>query len=68
MQKKRVNYHLISSLDDIAWLYNIRGNDVAFTPVAYAYTLISSDKAWLFIHRNKLTPEVRENLESQNVN
>ena len=67
MQKKRVNYHLISSLDDIAWLYNIRGNDVAFTPVAYAYTLISSDKAWLFIHRNKLTPEVRENLESQNV-
>ena len=38
MKEKQADYHLIASLDDIAWLYNIRGNDIAYNPVAMAYT------------------------------
>ena len=40
MERLGADYHLISSLDDIAWLYNIRGNDILYNPVALAYTLV----------------------------
>lgn len=42
MKEKQADYHLIASLDDIAWLYNIRGNDIAYNPVAMAYTLVDA--------------------------
>ena len=40
---------LIASLDDIAWLYNIRGGDIMYNPVVMAYTVVSGDKAVLYI-------------------
>lgn len=54
MQQKQADYHLISSLDDIAWLTNLRGNDVPYNPVFLAYLLISADSAVLFTDVNKL--------------
>ena len=59
MAQKGANYHLISSLDDIAWLYNIRGGDVAYNPVAISYALISEEKAWLFINEDKVSVPVK---------
>lgn len=56
------SYHLISSLDDIAWLFNIRGSDVKCTPVALAFALISHDKATLFIDPSKIKEEDRSAL------
>lgn len=47
-------YHLISSLDDIAWIFNIRGNDVASTPVVLAYALIGKENTCLYIQDNVL--------------
>ncbi|NLX70843.1 MAG: aminopeptidase P family protein [Clostridiales bacterium] len=67
MAKKGVNYHLICSLDDIAWLYNIRGSDVAYNPVAMAHALVSDTRAWLFIDRSKVSDEVRSTLEDNGV-
>ena len=67
MVKKGVNYHLICSLDDIAWLYNIRGNDVAYNPVALAYALVSDTCAWLFIDKSKVSDAVRSMLEDNGV-
>lgn len=43
------DYHIITSLDDIAWLFNIRGNDVACNPVVLAYALISKEEATLYV-------------------
>lgn len=43
------DYHIITSLDDIAWLFNIRGNDVACNPVVLAYSLISKNDATLYV-------------------
>ena len=53
----QADYHLVSSLDDIAWLFNIRGKDVSFNPVVLSFALISHDHATLFIHPEKLTEE-----------
>ena len=55
---------LVTALDDIAWLLNLRGNDVAFTPVAIAYAYISRSNRELFIDENKVTDEVRQHLKA----
>lgn len=58
MKRKNADYFLLSSLDDIAWLYNIRGRDVGNNPVIISYALISKDKAYLFVDQEKLDQDV----------
>src|SRR5690606_28030702 len=41
--------HVVTTLDSIAWLFNIRGRDVAFNPVSIAYAVVTADGATLFI-------------------
>ena len=55
---------LVTALDDIAWLLNLRGNDVAFTPVAIAFAYISRQTKVLFIDNDKVTEEVRQHLKA----
>ena len=50
--------HLLTTLDDIAWLLNIRGRDVAYMPVVLCYALIEMDEIHLFIDQKKLSHEV----------
>ncbi|GAA4133892.1 aminopeptidase P family protein [Sphingobacterium kyonggiense] len=54
---KRIDSHLVSSLDDLAWLLNIRGNDVHCNPVVLGFFLIQPDKNTLFIGDGKLSAE-----------
>jgi len=49
------DYHLVSSLDDMAWLFNIRGKDVSYNPVVLSFALINQDFAKLFINPDKLS-------------
>lgn len=49
MQEKGANYHLITKLEEIAWLYNLRGNDVKYTPVFFAFVLIEQETARLYV-------------------
>ena len=58
---------VLASLDAIAWLFNIRGNDVAYNPVAVCYAVISQKEAVLFIHPEKLTVEAIDYLKAQNI-
>lgn len=67
MTKNEADYHVITTLDDIAWLFNLRGSDVGFNPVFYAYSLISKDAAELFIKLDKVPDEVKSSLESDGV-
>lgn len=53
---------LLSSLDDIAWLFNIRGNDIEFNPVVLCYAIITRNTAELYIDISKVPDEVREML------
>lgn len=60
--KHQADHHLVSSLDDIAWLFNIRGKDVNFNPVVLAFALINQDHATLFINPDKLTEDEKVTL------
>eukprot|EP01035_Chromulina_nebulosa_P031375 gene31375-41823_t len=53
---------LITMLDEIAWLFNIRGSDISFNPVTIAYAVITRDSAVLFIDAAKVTPEITAHL------
>ena len=67
MKEARADVFILSALDDIAWLYNIRGKDVDYNPVLIAYAMVSDEKATLFIDPRKLTDETRAYLKEQTV-
>lgn len=58
---------LVSALDDIAWTLNLRGTDVHCNPVFVSYLLIESDKVSLFVDDNKLSLEVKQYLQGNQV-
>lgn len=62
MQQQAAGHHLISSLDDLAWLFNIRGKDVNYNPVVLSFALISQDHATLYIDVDKLSSAEKETL------
>lgn len=49
MKKKSASHYLVTALDDIAWIFNLRGSDVECSPVFFAYTLITQDKVTLYV-------------------
>ncbi|MGN6984402.1 aminopeptidase P family protein [Neisseria sp. P0008.S010] len=59
MKEQGAAWHLISSLDDTAWLTNLRGSDVPYNPVFLSYLLIGTDSAVLFVDEAKLNPASR---------
>lgn len=63
MKSRNVEYTFIGALEDVAYLYNLRGNDIYATPVFFSYALVSEDKAMLFIDENKIDYEVKEYLK-----
>lgn len=67
LTKAHANVLIISSLDEIAWLFNIRGNDVDFNPLTIAYALVEENNATLFIDQKKITADVSAYLKSENV-
>jgi len=67
MKKAHADVFVISALDDIAWLFNIRGNDVDYNPVVIAYALVEDNAATLYIAPEKLTAETSAYLKSQGV-
>lgn len=60
LSELKADYMLISRLEEIAWLYNLRASDIANTPVFYSYALISKDACTLYIMDRKYCPENME--------
>lgn len=58
---------LITALDEIAWLLNLRGSDVDYTPVVIAFAYVSEDERVLFIDSEKVTSEVKAHLKKYGV-
>lgn len=67
MQTVDANYHILTSLDDIAWLFNIRGNDVMYSPLILSYAVIGMDKSELFIDESKLSDEIKAILAKDDI-
>ncbi|PPS06940.1 hypothetical protein GOBAR_AA13708 [Gossypium barbadense] len=58
---------VISMLDEVAWLLNLRGSDVPHSPVMYAYLIVEVDGAKLFVDNSKVTKEVMDHLKNASV-
>ena len=68
LEAKKIDHYLVTGLDNIAWLLNIRGDDILFTPLVYAYLLISqNEKPSLFINQNKINEHLKSELK-KNIN
>lgn len=67
MQQLNATWHLLSSLDDIAWVFNLRGADVPYNPVFLAHALFSHDQVRLYVSPSKIPDELRMRLETDGV-
>jgi Xaa-Pro aminopeptidase len=67
LAKQGCSQMLLSSLDQIAWLLNIRSNDIAYNPVAISYLLLGPEKGTLFIKEEKVNSEVKIALQSAGI-
>jgi Xaa-Pro aminopeptidase len=67
MQQAGANRHLISTLDDIAYLFNLRGADVNFNPIFLAHALVTPTRATLYVADGKISPELRTALADEGI-
>ena len=67
MKKKRADVLLMTSLDDIAWLLNLRGNDIHCCPVFLSYLAMTGEEVRLFAWEEAFSPEIRSRLEKDGV-
>ena len=66
-QKSKDYALIVSALDEIAWLLNIRGNDVEYNPVVISYVILEDDKCTLFVDEQKVDSAARNYLEFNNI-
>lgn len=67
MIKQGADFHLITTLDDIAWALNIRGKDVEANPVAISYLVVGKEMAYLFINAVKVPDHIKTNLNNDGI-
>ena len=67
MDKKGVDTFILTALEDEAWLYNLRGNDVLYTPVFLAYTIITKNETVLYVDKDKINKEVHNYLRDNDI-
>lgn len=67
MRKVNATAHLLITLDDIAWLLNMRGSDIAYTPVVLCYAIVMLDCVHLFINETKLSEEIKCKFAANNI-
>ena len=60
-------FTIVTALDDLAWLFNLRGNDVMFNPVFTGYGLVSQSEIFLYVNLSKLTDDVKHELINDNI-
>ena len=66
MKEKEATVHIISALDDIAWLFNIRGRDVKYNPVLISYAIVTLEDVYLFVDEEKLDDDIKLELSKCN--
>ena len=67
MKKQGATHYIVTTLDEVAWFLNFRGQDVEFNPVFHAYVVISESQVSLFIDPHKLTSAIGKQLSKEDV-
>ncbi|MBE9185053.1 aminopeptidase P family protein [Microcoleus sp. LEGE 07076] len=64
MQKANIDVLPISNLNQIAWLFNLRGSDIPHIPIFISYAIVTADAAFLFTNRDRVSPEIKKELSA----
>ena len=67
MEKEGADVHILTTLYDIAWLLNVRGNDIAYVPVVLSYLALTEDECIWFVQEDALTNEVKSYLSDNQI-
>lgn len=67
LERLGVDGMLATMLDEIAWLTNLRGNDVEYNPVVVSYMIVTAETATLYVNKEKLTPEIESYLAGEGI-
>jgi Xaa-Pro aminopeptidase len=67
LKEKKSSGMVVSMLDEVAWLFNLRGSDIDYNPVFFAYAVVTHETVTLYIDENKLSKEVKEHLQDVKV-
>ena len=62
LKNENCQAHIVTTLDSIAWLFNIRGTDIAYNPLVISYAMVTEKKAFLFIPKAKVTKSLQKHL------
>ncbi|KAJ3300513.1 hypothetical protein HK104_011019 [Borealophlyctis nickersoniae] len=62
IEKRKTWGFVVNALDEIAWLFNLRGSDIAYNPVFFSYALVTATEVTLYVDETKLSAEVKEHL------
>lgn len=67
MKEQGAEYHVLTTLDDICWTFNFRGNDVEYSPLVLSYAIFTMDQAFLYVDEKKFEPELKKALKNDGV-
>ena len=67
LTERGADWHFLATLDDIAWLFNLRGEDVSYNPVFISFALMGPDGISLFVAPEKVNPALRRTLEAEGI-
>jgi Xaa-Pro aminopeptidase len=68
MKNKKIDYHLLCSVDDIMWLLNIRANDVPYSPLLLSFAIIKEDQVLLFAHEKQIPARLAVEFDTLGIN
>lgn len=67
MKECECNFHFVGSLDDVAWIFNIRGSDVDYNPLALAYAIIGIESATLYLSEDQISNDLIQKLAEDEI-
>ncbi|XP_043266621.1 xaa-Pro aminopeptidase ApepP-like [Venturia canescens] len=67
MEKNRTNILVIAELDEVAYLMNLRGSDIPYNPVFFAYVVLTQDEVHFFVDQSRITPEADKQMKDEGV-
>lgn len=67
MREQGTNIHVLTKLDDLMWLFNVRGGDIPCNPVALSYGIITQEEVYFYLQPNSVSEEVKEYLKKNGI-
>lgn len=67
LKQEKARGIIITTLDEVAWLYNVRGSDVTYNPVVHAFAVVTSTSAFFYVDKRKLSSKVNSHMEENGI-